>query len=48
MKVMLTQIILNYDCVLVDKDAPRWFTWRSSMIPREKTLVIFAPVSTDG
>lgn len=44
MKVMLAQIILDYDCELVDKRAPRWFTWRSSMLPREKTMVVFQPV----
>ena len=27
MKVILGQIILNYDLELVDLDAPRWFTW---------------------
>ncbi|KAL1983251.1 hypothetical protein VTN96DRAFT_349 [Rasamsonia emersonii] len=33
----------NYDCHLVDKDAPRWFVWRSSMLPMEKTRVGFRP-----
>lgn len=40
---MLAQIVLQYDCELVDKEAPRWFTWRSSMLPREKTMVVFRP-----
>ncbi|KAL1962096.1 hypothetical protein VTN77DRAFT_563 [Rasamsonia byssochlamydoides] len=43
MKMMLAQVILHYDCELVDKDAPRWFTWRSSMLPLAKTMVIFRP-----
>ncbi|KAF2031754.1 cytochrome P450 [Setomelanomma holmii] len=44
MKVILGQIIMNYDCELVNPDAPRWWTWRSSMLPKEKTMVIFTPV----
>ncbi len=46
MKVMLAQIILQYDCELVDKEASRWFTWRSSMLPRETTMVKFRPRSS--
>ena len=42
-KVMLAQVILNYDCELVDKNARRWFTWRSSTLPKEKAMVIFHP-----
>ncbi|KAI1412118.1 cytochrome P450 [Hypoxylon sp. FL1857] len=45
MKVILGQMLLNYDCELVEPDAPRWFTWRSTMLPKEKTLVTFAPRS---
>tara|TARA_R110002003_G_scaffold110_2_gene9237 strand:- start:5154 stop:5345 length:192 start_codon:yes stop_codon:yes gene_type:complete len=44
MKVILGQIIMNYDCELADPEAPRWWTWRSSMLPKEKTMVIFTPV----
>ena len=40
-KVILAQIILHYDCELVQPEAPRWFTWRSSMLPKESTLVTF-------
>ena len=43
MKTMLAQVIIQYDCELVDKEAPRWFTWRSSMLPKEKTMVVFHP-----
>ncbi|KAI2618907.1 cytochrome P450 [Hypoxylon sp. NC1633] len=43
MKVMLAQIVLNYDCELVDKDASRWFTWRSTMLPKKGTMVVFTP-----
>lgn len=42
-KIMLAQVILNYDCELVDKNARRWFTWRSSTLPKEKAMVIFHP-----
>lgn len=44
MKVMLSQVIIKYDCELVNKDAPRWWTWRSSMLPKEDTMVIFRPL----
>lgn len=43
MKVIMGQIIMNYDCELVDTGAPRWFTWRSSMLPKKHTMVIFTP-----
>ncbi|KAH8688014.1 cytochrome P450 [Tricladium varicosporioides] len=43
MKVIIGQIILNYDCKLAKPDEPRLFTWRSCMLPREKTKVIFTP-----
>ncbi|KAI2466919.1 cytochrome P450 [Annulohypoxylon bovei var. microspora] len=43
MKVILGQIIMNYDCELVDTEASRWFTWRSSMLPKKHTMVIFTP-----
>ncbi|KAL2756622.1 hypothetical protein ACRALDRAFT_2041267 [Sodiomyces alcalophilus JCM 7366] len=43
MKVIIGNIIMDYDCKLVEPDAPRWMTWRSAMIPREKTMVTFTP-----
>ncbi|KAI1172625.1 cytochrome P450 [Nemania sp. FL0916] len=45
MKVIVSQIIMNYDCELVDSSANRWFTWRSTMLPRSGTKVIFTPRS---
>ncbi|KAL4925063.1 cytochrome P450 [Aspergillus undulatus] len=44
MKLVLAQIILNYDCRLVDPGAPRWFTWRSTMLPNPKTKVVFSSI----
>ncbi|KAK2745535.1 hypothetical protein FQN57_003660 [Myotisia sp. PD_48] len=41
MKLIMGQIIMNYECKLIDSDAPRWFTWRSSMLPSKKTKVAF-------
>jgi hypothetical protein len=41
MKVILAQVILNYDCRLVDMKSPRVFTWRSTTIPKSDTMVIF-------
>ncbi|KAI1273034.1 cytochrome P450 [Xylaria sp. FL0933] len=43
MKVIISQVIANYDVRLVDADASRWFTWRSTMLPRKNTMVIFTP-----
>ncbi|KAF2177798.1 cytochrome P450 [Zopfia rhizophila CBS 207.26] len=43
MKVILAQIIVNYDCDLVHSDDSRWITWRSSMIPKGSTKVVFIP-----
>ncbi|KAI2470639.1 cytochrome P450 [Annulohypoxylon bovei var. microspora] len=40
MKVIVSQMLLNYDCELVEKDSSRWFTWRSSMLPKPSTAVI--------
>ncbi|KAI1306229.1 cytochrome P450 [Xylaria venustula] len=46
MKLILGHIILLYDCHLVDATATRWFTWRSTMLPKEKTMVVFTPVNS--
>ncbi|KAI1334212.1 cytochrome P450 [Xylariaceae sp. FL0016] len=41
MKVVLSQIIMEYDVTLRDPSASRWFTWRSSMLPKKGTIVDF-------
>ncbi|RYP59192.1 hypothetical protein DL769_008649 [Monosporascus sp. CRB-8-3] len=43
MKAILGQIIMHYDCELAQPDADRWFTWRSTMLPKHDTMVIFTP-----
>ena len=43
MKVVLGFIILNYDFSLAKPDDTRWSTWRSAMIPKTETMVIFTP-----
>ncbi|OTA90309.1 hypothetical protein M434DRAFT_390630, partial [Hypoxylon sp. CO27-5] len=40
MKVIVAQMLLLYDCELVEKESSRWFTWRSSMLPKPSTTVI--------
>jgi hypothetical protein len=45
MKVLMGQIIMNYDMKLLDPEASRMFTWRSSMLPRPKTKMVFTPRS---
>jgi hypothetical protein len=47
MKLLVAQVILNYDVELVNKDAKRWWTWRSSMLPLEGTLVKFTARQRD-
>lgn len=41
MKVVLSFIILNYDFSLAKPNDTRWSTWRSAMIPKTETMVIF-------
>ena len=44
MKIILGQVILNYDCQFADPKAPRLWTWRSTILPRASAKVIFTPV----
>ncbi|KAK1919471.1 hypothetical protein P3342_001763 [Pyrenophora teres f. teres] len=44
MKVILGQVILNYDCQLVDPTARRLFTWRSTILPKPSAKVVFTPI----
>lgn len=48
MKVVLGQVILNYECELAEPEAPRWSIWRSNMLPKAGTEVIFTPVEGDS
>ncbi|KAM7184927.1 Ent-kaurene oxidase [Rhypophila sp. PSN 637] len=41
MKVILGQIIMTYDLELLNKQDSRWLTWRSTMLPRHSTKVVF-------
>ncbi|KAI0502862.1 cytochrome P450 [Xylaria bambusicola] len=43
MKVILGEIILNYDCDLPDKETRRYLSWRSTILPKRKTTVVFIP-----
>ncbi|KAI0870674.1 cytochrome P450 [Hypoxylon argillaceum] len=45
MKLVVGHIIKNYDCQLAHPRASRWFTWRSTMLPKQRTMVLFTPVS---
>lgn len=42
MKIIVAEINLDFDIELEDKDARRWWTWRSSMLPMENTRVKFS------
>jgi cytochrome P450 len=41
MKVILGQIIMNYHCELLNRDSSRCLTWRSTMLPKHSTKVVF-------
>jgi len=43
MKVVVAQLILNYDFSLINLDAPRWISWRVARIPRPWTKMAFTP-----
>ncbi|KAI4951283.1 hypothetical protein J4E91_003992 [Alternaria rosae] len=44
MKVILGQVILNYDCELVNPTSKRLFTWRSTILPKPSAKVVFTPI----
>ncbi|KAL5437920.1 hypothetical protein PMIN06_010389 [Paraphaeosphaeria minitans] len=46
MKLLVAQVITEYDIELVDKQEQRWWVWRSSMLPKDKTIVAFKPRAT--
>lgn len=49
MKVIMGQVILNYNCNLVDQHARRYLYWRSTILPKPNTLIEFTPILTaDG
>lgn len=43
MKVVVAQLVMNYDFSLVKPDAPRWIGWRVARIPRPWTELAFKP-----
>ncbi|KAK4185240.1 Ent-kaurene oxidase [Podospora australis] len=47
MKVILGQAIMNYDLQLLNKEDSRWRTWRSTMLPRHGTKVVFTRRNED-
>lgn len=47
LKTIVTQLLQQWDFVMPDTTAPRSVTWRSSVVPRDDTVVLFrkkAPV----
>lgn len=42
-KVVVAYLVEEYDFELVNPDAPRWWTWRTSRVPRDDTMVAFTP-----
>jgi hypothetical protein len=41
MKLVVGEILLNYDIKFLDEGAPRTFTWGSSVVPRSGTEILF-------
>ncbi|KAI4289382.1 MAG: hypothetical protein L6R35_001351 [Caloplaca aegaea] len=41
MKLVLMHILQYYNCKLLDRQAPRTHSWRSSILPRSSSLVLF-------
>ncbi|KAF7527303.1 hypothetical protein G7054_g10532 [Neopestalotiopsis clavispora] len=46
MKVVVAQLLMNYDFTLIEPDAPRWISWRVAKIPRPWTKLAFTPRNT--
>ncbi|CAG9998323.1 unnamed protein product [Clonostachys byssicola] len=44
MKVIMGQVILHYDCEMVEQAGPRFFEWRSTILPRSNTMIKFKPL----
>ena len=41
MKMVVAQLLMNYDFALAEPDAKRWFPWRAAKVPRMETKVMF-------
>ncbi|KAF1996339.1 cytochrome P450 [Amniculicola lignicola CBS 123094] len=41
MKIIVAQVVLDYEVELVDPEKGRWWQWRSTVLPRESTMVRF-------
>ncbi|KAI1447079.1 cytochrome P450 [Annulohypoxylon stygium] len=41
LKLIIIQIVTEWDCMMPDISAPRTMVWRSSVVPLERTVVMF-------
>ncbi|PYH94337.1 cytochrome P450 [Aspergillus ellipticus CBS 707.79] len=41
LKLILVYMLESWECQLADSKVQRWRTWRSSIVPREDTMVLF-------
>ncbi|CAI6095198.1 unnamed protein product [Clonostachys chloroleuca] len=41
MKIIVAQLLMNYDFTLANPEAPRWISWRVTKIPRPWTKLVF-------
>jgi hypothetical protein len=42
-KVVVAQLLLNYNFALVEPEASRWISWRVARIPKPWTKLTFTP-----
>ncbi|KAL7907120.1 cytochrome P450 [Trichoderma velutinum] len=40
-KLILIRILEDWECKIIDPEAPRSMTWRSSIVPRSSTIIMF-------
>lgn len=43
LKLVLSHVLLNYDCELLNKEGARTMWWRSAIVPLSTTVVTFRP-----
>lgn len=44
MKVILGQVLMNYDCEFAEPGGKRLFSWRSTILPKPNLKIIFTPL----
>lgn len=45
-KQIVSLILTKYDCEIIDREAPRKFSWRTCNVPRSDLPIVLRPRST--